>query len=297
MAAQDRSILLVGGPGAGKTNFLARFWLALRRGDGDLGVPVTPQDITYVEQALEHLLKGSFAPRSSPHDDRPRDFHATVEVRRGAGTGTAAEILVPDTLGEIWSKAVASREIHQTWMDAMNRCEGAALFVRIGSELTRTPLDWVSSRELMENLAGVDDARRDELPTQVVLCDLLKFLESTLRRPEKGKRSRVAVIVTAWDLLDQERARGSPLTVLAEDFPLFAGRIEDCSRLEVEVFGVSVVGGDLRDDDEFKRQFREADTAKLGYVVVSSDVQSAESRDDITLPIAWVLGVGAWKNR
>ncbi len=297
MLPNDRGILLLGGRDAGKTNFLARLWLALRRGEGDLGIPETPQDIAYVERAVEHLLKGSFAPRSRPEEEGPRDFRATVEVRRGEGAGTRAEILVPDTLGELWSKAVATREIEQEWYDAMKSCEGAALFVRTSSDQIRAPLDWVTSRELMGLLAAADDKRREELPTQVLLCELLKFLESTLRGPADGRRPRVAVVVTAWDLLDEERASSSPLACLEEEFPMFAGRIEDCSRLEVEVFGSSIVGGDLNDDQEFKRRYHKADTTKLGYIVVSPDGKHVEKREDVTLPIAWVLGVGGWKTR
>lgn len=298
MSADYRGILFVGGRDAGKTNFLARLWLALFRSEGALEVSGSPQDIEYVERAVEHLLKGSFAPRSLPEEERPRDFRATVEVRRGTGAGTRAEVLVPDTLGELWSKAVATREIDQEWMDAMKRCEGALLFLRIESDQNRTPLDWVTSRQLMASkLAADNDKRREELPTQVFLCELLKFLESTLRGPADGALPRVAVIVSAWDLLDRDRARSSPLAILAEEFPMFAGRIEDCSRLEVEVFGSSVVGGDLNDDEEFKRRYIETAMTKPGYVVVSSSTAHAEHRADFTLPIAWVLGVGDWKTR
>jgi hypothetical protein len=297
MGDDDRGILLVGSPDAGKTNFLVRFWLALRHGTGDLGLPSAPDDITYVESAVEHLLSGRFAPRSLP-DDGPRDFHARVSVRRGANSGTAAEILVPDTLGEIWSKAVATREIDAHWMAVMQRCEGAALFVRIESDQNHVPLDWVSAQKHMDDgLGEQDDAKSDDLPTQVFLCELLRFLEDTLRAPAVGGRPRLAVIVTAWDLLGAERASWTPLQFLQVEFPMFAGRIEDTTRLEIEVFGSSVVGGDLKDDQEFKRRFHQHDPTKLGYVVSARSDGKTEAHEDLTLPIAWLLGVGGWKTR
>ena len=48
----DHAIVLLGGPDSGKTNYLARFWEALRAGEGELISVEVPSDIKYVEDAF-----------------------------------------------------------------------------------------------------------------------------------------------------------------------------------------------------------------------------------------------------
>lgn len=288
MASMNRSILIVGGPDAGKTNFLGRLWLALAQPGGAIGVKVPPQDVRYVEGALGHLLHGDFAPHSTRAEGR-RDFDATVEVRRGLKEGAEARILLPDISGELWSTAVESREIDAEWMTLMQECDGALLFVRIMSDQLSAPLDWVASAQFLES--GIDGDEQGRLPTQVFCSELLRFLEQTLRCGPDGSRPRVAVVVTAWDLLDLGRAKESPRRFLEAEFPLFAGRIADCDRFDIEVFGFSVVGGDLSADEDFKRRFHEMDPAAAGYVVLGNEDGTSNLIPDVTLPVAWVLGV------
>jgi hypothetical protein len=274
------SILLVGGSDAGKTNFLARLWLALAQRDGRIVAPTVPQDVSYVEGAVKHLLQGEFAPHST-RDDGRRDFRATIEVR---DSGVIAELVVPDVSGELWSSAVESREIDAEWMDTMNEAAGAIIFVRVLSDSLCNPLDWATAKDLLQSgLTGEED----QIPTQVILSELLTFLEATLRHPRR--RPRVGIIVTAWDMLDAERAGRAPMAFIEEEFPMFAGRVRDASRLEIEVFGFSAVGGDLKLDPAFKEHFLEEGIRGAGFVIVG-DAGAARKLQDVTVPIAWVLG-------
>jgi hypothetical protein len=71
------------------------------------------------------------------------------------------------------------------------------------------------------------------------------------------------------------------------EYPLLAGRINDVSKLEIRVFGVSVVGGDFI-DPEFKQRFFTQDLKSAGYVVDEHDGR-IETKSDLTLPVAWVV--------
>jgi hypothetical protein len=57
--------------------------------------------------------------------------------------------------------------------------------------------------------------------------------------------------------------------------------------LDVKVFGVSVVGGDLGADPDFRRRFFEGDFDATGYVVEEVD-GAVHEEQDLTLPIAWL---------
>jgi hypothetical protein len=280
----SQSIMLIGGPASGKTNYLARLWKALQNGSGQLKSVEAPE-IKYVEEALAHLLQGAFAPRSEKNiEESRRDFTVTMATQDDA---KQIAMVVPDVTGEIWNDAVSSSELPEEWMNLLKESSGALLFIRVHSDLNVTPLDWVTTRDLLK-MDWADPDEQGSIPTQVALCELLRFLQLTLRKRPDGGLPRVAIMVTAWDLLDAAAKKSGPGTFLESEYPLFAGKLEDVDSLEVKVFGISVVGGDLKDDPDFRKKFFEGDFDTAGYVVKQADGVVSEEQD-LTLPIAWLV--------
>jgi hypothetical protein len=277
--------MLIGGPDSGKTNYLARLWEALRSGEGRLKVPAVPPNIKYVEDALAHLLQGSFAPRTDKNlEESRRSLVIPVESEDHTGN---AEIVVPDVSGELWKSAVETSELPSEWLEQMKKSSGALLFVRVLSDLNVAPLDWVTAEKVLR-LHGTDEEALDAIPTQVSLCELLRFLEISLRENEDSTKPRVAVLVTAWDRLDNSEAAAGPRAYIEKEYPLFAGRLRDIDKLDIDIFGVSVVGGDLDVDEEFRKRFFEAELKSAGYVVTYLAEKPTEVFD-ITLPVAWLV--------
>ena len=280
----SRSLVLVGAPDSGKTNYLARLWAAVVDGDGALRTTDLPQDISYVEQALECLLGGEFAPRTEVADDGGRSFSVVVERK---DNGERIEVNVPDVSGELWRKAVDYYELPAEWMRKLEQSTGALLFVRVGSGQNVVPLDWVASSKLLRS--DVENDKRTQIPTAVQLCELVRFLESALGKAHGDRRARVAIMVTAWDRLNCEEAKAGPRAFLEREFPLFAGRIANCRCVETEVFGVSIVGGDLDADAGFKQEFlTEGRLRGRGRVVCEREGKIDVSKD-MTMPVDWVL--------
>ena len=161
------------------------------------------------------------------------------------------------------------------------------LFIRAHSDLNVEPLDWVASKAMMEH-QPTDPQDSESLPTQVMVCELLRFLELTLA-PNGKRLPRVALLVTAWDLLDEEDRNKGPTAYIRQQFPLLAGRLIDCTKLEVRLFGMSVLGGDLKHDAQFISSFRSSSSIDgLGYVVSESGTE-IKKHSDITLPLAWLI--------
>ena len=282
------SILMIGAPESGKTNYLGRFWHALQSNDAGLRATHQPNDIGYVIDALSHLLQGEFAPRTKKSDDADGK-HSPIPVSwEREGKAEQAEILVPDVSGEIWEKAVQTNELPESWMAAVRQSVGALLFVRVASSLHIPSLDWVTAGRLLQVTGAANDAPRKaiQIPTDVQLCEFLRFLELVLGKDADVDCPRVAVLVAAWDIVDEDRARHGPKAYLTAEFPLFAGRLADVSTLEVEVFGVSVVGGDF-DDDDFTARFLAGEINDFGYVVTGPG--PVPDRNDVTAPVQWVL--------
>lgn len=276
-----RSILLIGGPDSGKSNYVGRLWIALKERQGRLQRIGMPSNIEYVDSICEQLLKGEFSGRTDRSSDR-REF--TAELKDG-DQGTPFHLVVPDFSGELWQEAVRDSELPQEWLDELEKACGALVFVRVHSSSNVQPINWVVARGQLAGKYGGQN-NETEIPTQVVLCELLRLLQQRLSG--SGKKPRVAVMVTAWDLVDEATRSAGPQAYLMTQFPLFAGAIEGCEALDMSVYGVSIVGGDLSEPD-FQRECLEAELSEMGSVhrMVGG---RWEKSPDVTLPVAWVIG-------
>ena len=133
------------------------------------------------------------------------------------------------------------------------------------------------------------DAQLDKMPTQVILCEFLRFLELKLPDRTAGRKPRIVVIITAWDLLDNDRSAAGPRAYLQKEYPLFAGRLADLDRFDVAIFATSIVGGDPQADQEFRYKLLDSDFKSVGFVRFDHD-GTVKEVNDFTLPIAWVIG-------
>lgn len=282
MKARD-SIIMIGAPDSGKTNFLGRLWGALKSENACLRATQQPDDVRYVFDALTHLLQGRFAPRTDTNVNVD-ESHCSIQVAwEREGKTEHAELVVPDVSGELWEDVVQTNELPATWLTSVRQSIGALLFVRVDSPLRIPSLDWVTARARLE--VGGEDAE-SQIPTDVQLCEFLRFLELFLGKDAHVSKPRVAVLVAAWDIVDEGRSQQGPKAYLRHEFPLFAYRLSDISMVEVKIFGVSVVGGDFR-DEAFKDRFLAGDVNEFGYVVTEPGARS--HRDDVTTPVRWVL--------
>ena len=287
----EQTIVLVGVPDTGKTNFIARQWKALCGLNGTLVCTNPPDQIKYIEDALGHLLLGSFAPRSNKNIGESRsDLKITVRntVHNSVSTDSlSTDLIVPDVTGELWKMAVETLEMPPQWMEDLQRASGAMLFVRVLSDEVVMPLDWVTARDVLRGGPNLPTEKAG-LSTQVQLCELLRFLELSLKPHADGRIPRVAIIVTAYDLLDAEMANQGPSRYLEREYPLFVGRLRDAKTLATKVFGASIVGGDLAVDGEFRDQFLDGDVSKFGFIVVERN-GTTERVPDMTTPLAWLV--------
>lgn len=279
-----RTVVLVGGPSSGKSNFLARLWGALIKHEGALRAPVPPDKIEYVEKLLHHLLTGQFAPRSETTLEE-HDHDLTIAITHVERKDVSADLVVPDVRGELWKKVVSSNEIPPHWLDIVKGTDSALLFVRALSEENCDPLDWVTARELLADGLGENEAA-DAIPTQVFLCELLRLLENTLSRA--NGRPKVAIIVTAWDALPPDTRARSPLAYIQEQFPLLAGRLRDSGDIDIRVYGMSILGGDVG-NTQFRDQYLNGGGLRgAGYVILDENGQAIEDKD-VTRPIKWLI--------
>ena len=285
------NLLFMGLPGSGKTTFLAALWHVLddRCSYTRLKLKGLSVDRTYLNQITA-------------------DWQACLQVQRTKlepeelvvlslvnGADTALDITVPDLSGEAFEQQLVDRKIAVSHFENIQRATGFVLFIhprmKEGTRLTY-------SRQLSAVLDGAPAAPGtadgnttpgaiepwsiEKLPTQVALVELLQFaLESA------AKRVRVAVVISAWDLVERASFTGAPHEFLAREMPLLRQFLEsNDDRLDHTVFGVSAQGGDITVDEQ-KVALLDLDDALKRIKVL----QGTETSQDITKPIAWLLEV------
>jgi len=284
----DRSVLLVGGHDAGKSNYVGRLWLGLRRGDGLLAVPEDPEQIEYVETLIAEIRQGRYAGRTDL-DGEARNFEGTSLVQGGSLKGLKTRILVPDVAGELWERTSSDRELDADWIDRIERCSGALLFLRFGSKHHVPALDWVTSAELMRTpLARA--VQKSQIASQIFLTDMLNLLDLHLGKRLRDVKPRVSVVVAAWDAIPPDEQAAGPFAYIQRTYPMFAGRLADRGRLDAKAFGTSITGGDLV-NEAHRAEFLASDAEEEGYVVYEGRDGQMVERRDLTIPVAWALGV------
>lgn len=275
-------LLFIGLPGSGKTTFLAALWhvLAERGNSTSLKLSQTSEDRTYLNQITKEWRECSQVPRTNLQAEQVVVLHL-----KGAGVG-AFDLAVPDLSGEAFEQQLTDRRMSLPHDEFVRNATGVMLFVhpdvQKGTQLTQAV-------QLTAAIGGAQDVSGssagtiapwsvEKLPTQVKLVELLQFL---LERAQR--KVRIALVISAWDLVN---SLGAPPEFLSRELPLLRQFLDaNDDLLEHAVFGVSAQGGDITVPTE-KQALLKLDDA-LQRIKVR---QGKDTSNDITKPIAWLLG-------
>lgn len=279
----NRSVMFVGGPGSGKSNYLFRAWIGIEHEAGLLRKSGLPRELDYLHEGASRLFSGEFAPHTSI------DAPATAEIPVVfADSAIASQLTVPDVSGEVWDGIYHKREWPLAWDPYIAQRSGFMLFIRAGSPHNVKPLDWLTCERLYRT-RGI--ARPDtRVPTQVILVDWLQTIRMLVSRDATTNgQPRLSIIVTAWDTVDTDTG---PTDYLTREFPLFGQFLAaGLHGFDAQIFGASIAGGDLN-DLAFRKEFLVGGATKHGYCIVQHGRRPERSKD-ILLPLYWALGHGA----
>jgi hypothetical protein len=283
-------VLLIGGPDAGKTNYLGRLWIAINSNTGLLQKDGLPDDLAYLEEVAGHLLRGEFA----PHTLYGQHNYSSIPFRSYSANGTTVgNLVVPDCFGEKWMEVCKKREWSSDWEELISEDCGCLLFLRVESVQIVPALDpIVCATYALQGGPPADD--KSESPTQVVLIEWLQFLREAFTDCVRGSfRPRVGIVVTAWDLVPTDAQNEPPFQYLSSNFPMLGQFLEsNVSNFEFAFFGVSITGGELdpKKDPNFHRAYSDGNPREAGYVMHT--LQGVlEKSHDLTLPVAWALRI------
>jgi Double-GTPase 1 len=291
------TVLLVGGPETGKSNFLFRVWTRINSGHGLIEKDGLPSDAEYLRSGSESQLRGTFA----GHTSQEVQVISNIPIRLRSDPSRKGLLAVPDIDGEQIDRIYHARKWSDNWESLITENAAYLFFVRVNSPQTVAPLDWITCHHLYGGTpqANISTPAPDggavqpvpvavETPTQVILVDWLQFLRRALHdKYPKLDRPKVGIVVTAWDCVPAD-FHGGPSDWIRENMPLlgqFCCTNNDV--FEFSFFGSSIFAGDPANDPEFAGELATVDPRTKGYVRYS---QANLESGDFTIPIAWALG-------
>lgn len=282
--SDSTSLLFIGLPSSGKTTYLAALWHVLEDQSSATKLKLNglSGDRTYLNRIVEAWRACTAVPRTTLQaEDTTVSLHL-----EGDGFGTF-RLSVPDLSGEAFHQQLEHRKMSAQHADLLRHANGVILFVhpdvQKGTQITQ-------QEQMTASIGGAEEAGTgadgnavvpvpwsvETLPTQMKLVELLQFF---LERVDR--RIRVAVVVSAWDLVDE--LGQSPHDYMSRHMPLLRQFLDaNDDLLEHAVFGVSAQGGTIPDEKDMLLELDALKRIKVRY--------GNNADHDITKPIAWLLG-------
>ncbi len=269
---------IVGLPSSGKTTFLAALWHLLDAGEVNtkLILDKLVGDNQYLNEIVDAWRKCEEVPRTS----MAAEANIAIHVRQPA-SGKRAVLGFPDLSGESFQNQFITRACRPGYVDGYHENGGIMLFVNADRGQ-----DGLTILDLRPILAGVDDEEQtgelrewshELVPEQVRLVDLLQFLQ---RPPFARRRRRLAVVVSAWDVVND--AALSPDAWLARELPFLHQFLNaNPESFLSRVYGVSAQGGDVTGERRAEL-LRRTPSERIVCIGPATDAH------DITTPLVWL---------
>lgn len=273
MSASDRSILLIGESGVGKTHYGAQLLKRLMKGDGQLRMTGAATNLEPFEAAMESLDEG-MAAGHTPTTTYVDSIWPIADIG-----GRKAELVWPDYGGEQIKAISSTRRIPAAWRARVVAAPAWLLLVRL--QQTRVSDD-IFSRPL-STLKGTGVENREiQVSDQARLIELLQML--LYIRGAIGTKllesPRLCVLLSCWDELAADER---PAVVLKQRLPMFSSFMQSIWA-EPSVLGLSALERPLSPRDR-DMEYAARGPDQFGYVILPDGQRST----DLTLPIQRLL--------
>ncbi len=285
----EKTIVILGLPGSGKTTFLAALWHLVTARDIDTALrfgSLRSGDVSHLNALTERWRRAKRQARTPVGSDR------LVSMSLLDAAGAAVLLTFPDLSGEYCRRMWEERDCQTALADILAAGGGVLLFIHADEIVAPS---WVVDEADLSQRLGLPVAEGQEVswhprlaPTQVQLVDVLQLL----REPplDRGPR-RVAILLSAWDKAAGEML--APAAFMREKLPLLHQYLEqNADAWTSRVYGLSAQGGEYEDDAEGAPPIQEAEVLRRmdQPSLRVRLVDGAQETHDLTEPIAWLLG-------
>ena len=307
-----RQIMLAGIPSSGKSTFIAalRHVLLSEETSSKLVMSRLADD----ERHLNVLQDRWLALKTFERTREASEAWATLHVRARAD-GAEAELVVPDLRGELFERPAATGRCLRSISDVLGKADGMLLFTNaekpddehlisdygdadddgeagpVARIEVRAPVPTDVPEAGQSESGGVAKGaglgrlrfQPDRMPEEAKIVELLQFAN---RRPQRRRRRRLGVIVSAWDAVIDGGDERTPEQWFAQQRPMLSQFLRhNADAWESRFYGASAQGGQLPRDAE---RLQALENASERVIMVGPGVP----RHDPTAPVAWLMHGG-----
>jgi Double-GTPase 1 len=275
---------IVGLPRSGKTTFLAALWHLIDA--GEVTTKLVLDKLIGNHEYLNNLVAVWRRCEEVPRTSIAAEGYVSIHFAE-PGTGRKAVLSFPDLSGESFDQQVATRRCRPSYVEGLSGDGGIMLFV-MGDRAQ----DGIALVDLAPVLAGVEPKMAAEqvrdwtpgaLPEQVRLVELLQFVQGP---PFERKRRKLAVVISAWDVIRKVGQGTAPREWLERELPLLYQFLRaNPASFEFRVYGISAQGGSVKGDA------RGALLSKTPSERIEC-VGEETTPHDLTRPVLWLMEKG-----
>lgn len=306
----ENTILIAGLPGSGKSSFLAAlsYLIESKEIPTELLEDTLPDDRTYINELVEKWIKGIEIGRTRIKDKKSVNLHLKSDSEKFV-------LKIPDQSGETWEKIWTDRDCTKDFVQTAKNCGGIILFLHCNDLRAAIPIAYANAMDDILN-GGTPAAvctpatpavpnpaapavtspkpwnAAVDTPVQAIAVDLLQLLAND---PFITARKKLVIILSAWDLVEKNI---TPAQFLNREVPLLAQFLENQNIcLELKVYGVSALGGDITEYNKALEEAEKTDQNIPPPELVSQDrladrvsiTDGVESSRDLTVPMKWLI--------
>lgn len=282
------NFVIMGLPASGKTTFLAALWHIVEAGEitSRLKLKSYEGDLSYLNRIAEAWRTFQKVPRTS----QVGDVNVIINLL-DSDTGVEGTAFFPDLAGETFEAQVEARRCRPEFIESLAHEDGILFF--ISANVKGEALSIVELNAVLPKLdiphevvaepetwpATAPEWKPGMVSTQVHVVQILSDL---LRPPFRPRKRRLALIISAWDLVDVAGLK--PIQWLELNMPLVSQFLKtNVASFEYQLYGISAQGVSLEDAAAVKEAAKQVASRRV-RVIGPAGIGS-----DLTMPLVWLM--------
>ncbi len=280
--ANENSVLIIGGPNAGKTHFGGQLYgrLISRKFNYKISPNNLPADLTIFEEVINKLAEGKRAGHTEASANR------NIELKIDDESGNNIVFTFPDYAGEQVNFIVDHRRINTVWKQYIEKSSSWLLFVRLDD---LKPVEDIINK-------GIPDPKelikRNATPPPVKISDAAHFIEllqmllymKGIPSLNKINKPHLTIVLSCWDI-QKFPDNTLPFDVLKERLPLLYDFVKN-TWLEKSLAIIGLSSTEKTLTDEADEDYIDLTPIKFGYIINPNGIKE----EDLTLSIKTFIG-------
>lgn len=278
----ENSVLIIGGPNAGKTHFGGQLYgrLISRKFNYKISPNNLPADLTIFEDVINKLAEGKRAGHTEASANR------NIELKINDENDNSVVFTFPDYAGEQVNSIVDNRRINTIWKQYIEQSSSWMLFIRLDD---LKPLEDIINKGIPE---PDELKKRNAPPPPVKVSDAAHFVEllqillymKGIPSLNKINKPNLTIVLSCWDIQNLPD-NTLPFQVLKQRLPLLYNFLKNTWREKsLSIIGLSSTGKTLT--DEADEEYIDKTPIKFGYIINPNGIKE----EDLTLSIQTFIG-------